>query len=150
LRKDDNPEVLKTRLHAYRGQTAPLIHYYRDKGLLRTVDGMAPVEDVAAAIEAIFAKRKHDSTGPATSANAGKHQEIRRKLAKRPRKAAPKTTTKVKKPAAKAAKTLAKKVAKKAVKTVAKTFKKTVKKAARSGKKGQKRRPAGAGRRASR
>jgi adenylate kinase len=40
LRKDDDPEVLKTRLDAYRRQTAPLIDYYREKGLLRAVDGM--------------------------------------------------------------------------------------------------------------
>ena len=55
LRKDDDPEVLKTRLEAYRRQTAPLIEYYRDKGLLRAVDGMAPVDDVTAAINWIFA-----------------------------------------------------------------------------------------------
>src|SRR4051812_9647604 len=41
LRPDDNPEVLKTRLDAYRRQTAPLIAYYREKGSLRAVDGMA-------------------------------------------------------------------------------------------------------------
>src|SRR6185436_11866284 len=55
LRKDDDPEVLKTRLEAYRRQTAPLIYYYRDKGLLRAVDGMAPIDDVTAAINWIFA-----------------------------------------------------------------------------------------------
>ena len=55
LRKDDDPEVLKTRLQAYRRQTAPLIEYYRDKGLLRAVDGMAAIDDVTAAINWIFA-----------------------------------------------------------------------------------------------
>ena len=54
LRKDDDPEVLKTRLDAYRRQTAPLIDYYRDKGLLRAVDGMAPIDEVTAAINWIF------------------------------------------------------------------------------------------------
>ena len=35
LRKDDDPQVLKTRLDAYRRQTAPLIEYYREKGLIK-------------------------------------------------------------------------------------------------------------------
>jgi adenylate kinase len=50
LRPDDNPEVLKQRLQAYEAQTAPLVDYYRGKGALRTVDGMASISDVAAAI----------------------------------------------------------------------------------------------------
>ena len=50
LRADDNPEVLKQRLTAYQAQTAPLVDYYRGKGALRTVDGMASISDVAAAI----------------------------------------------------------------------------------------------------
>src|SRR5437588_8242949 len=56
LRRDDDPEVLKTRLEAYRRQTAPLLHQYPRKNLLRVVDGMAPVDDVTAAIDWIFAK----------------------------------------------------------------------------------------------
>jgi adenylate kinase len=51
LREDDNPEVLHNRLQAYREQTAPLIAYYRQKGLLRSVNGMAPISDVTAAID---------------------------------------------------------------------------------------------------
>ena len=62
LRKDDDPEVLKTRLDAYRRQTAPLIHHYREKNLLRAVDGMAPVDEVTAAINWIFAKPKPQKT----------------------------------------------------------------------------------------
>src|SRR3954447_10101364 len=50
LRPDDNPEVLKQRLAAYPAQTAPLVHYYRGKGALRAVDGMASISDVAAAV----------------------------------------------------------------------------------------------------
>jgi adenylate kinase len=50
LRADDNPEVLKQRLAAYQAQTAPLIDYYRSKGSLRTVDGMASISDVSVAI----------------------------------------------------------------------------------------------------
>ncbi len=55
LREDDSPDVLHRRLVAYREQTAPLIAYYRDKRTLRTVDGMAPIETVAAQIERLLA-----------------------------------------------------------------------------------------------
>lgn len=50
-RPDDNPEALKKRLGVYREQTAPLIAFYDGKGLLRSVDGMAPVEEVTRQIE---------------------------------------------------------------------------------------------------
>lgn len=50
LRADDNPEILKQRLAAYGAQTAPLVTYYKGKGALRTVDGMASISDVAGAI----------------------------------------------------------------------------------------------------
>jgi adenylate kinase len=49
-RGDDNEEVLRKRLDVYREQTAPLVDYYRNKGLVKTVDGMQPVDDVTAAI----------------------------------------------------------------------------------------------------
>jgi adenylate kinase len=55
LRPDDNPEVLHRRLTAYREQTAPLIAYYRRHGVLRTVDGMAPIPEVAVQIEKMLA-----------------------------------------------------------------------------------------------
>jgi adenylate kinase len=51
VRPDDNPETLKTRLDAYRRQTSPLIDYYAGKGVLRVVDGMAPITEVGAAID---------------------------------------------------------------------------------------------------
>ena len=51
-RADDNPESFKTRLAAYRKQTAPLIDYYRRKGQLRSVDGMAGIDEVTRAIDA--------------------------------------------------------------------------------------------------
>jgi adenylate kinase len=51
LREDDNADVLHTRLKAYREQTAPLIAYYRQEGVLRTVNGMAPISEVTAAID---------------------------------------------------------------------------------------------------
>jgi hypothetical protein len=56
LRADDNPEVLKGRLAAYRAQTAPLAEYYASKGMLKTVDGMAPIDIVTAAINRILSQ----------------------------------------------------------------------------------------------
>ena len=50
MRADDNPETLKKRLAVYRQQTAPVADYYRQKGHLEAVDGMASKDQVAAAI----------------------------------------------------------------------------------------------------
>ena len=47
LRPDDNPDVLRRRLLAYRDQTAPLATYYQLQGVLQSVDGMAPVREVS-------------------------------------------------------------------------------------------------------
>ena len=55
VRADDNPDVLKGRLNAYRAQTAPLAGYYDAKGLLKAVDGMAPIGEVTAAIDRVLA-----------------------------------------------------------------------------------------------
>jgi adenylate kinase len=54
LRADDNAEALKKRLVAYRQLTAPLIGYYAGKGMLRTIDGMAPIEEVTKALIAVL------------------------------------------------------------------------------------------------
>ncbi|MBY0299247.1 MAG: adenylate kinase [Methylobacterium sp.] len=54
VRKDDTPEVFKTRLDAYRRQTAPLSAHYAGTGLLRTVDGMAPIDAVTGEIETLL------------------------------------------------------------------------------------------------
>jgi adenylate kinase len=54
LRPDDNPDVLHRRLLAYRDQTAPLVTYYRLQSVLRTVDGMATIDDVSRAIEKVL------------------------------------------------------------------------------------------------
>lgn len=51
-RADDNEEVLRKRLGVYQEQTAPLVAFYADKGLLKTVDGMDRVDQVTAAIRA--------------------------------------------------------------------------------------------------
>jgi adenylate kinase len=54
-RADDKAETVKARLEAYHRQTAPLLPYYRARGVLRTVDGMAEIEDVARQIEGVLA-----------------------------------------------------------------------------------------------
>jgi adenylate kinase len=64
LRADDNAEVLRQRLEAYRAQTAPLVDYYRKLGALRSVNGMAPIPEVTAAI---------DKALPAEPAGRGAH-----------------------------------------------------------------------------
>jgi adenylate kinase len=56
VRKDDNPEVFKTRLDAYRNQTAPLSAYYERTGMLKTVDGMKPIDEVTQAIKEILGR----------------------------------------------------------------------------------------------
>lgn len=56
VRKDDNPEVFKTRLDAYRTQTAPLSAYYAGRGNLKTVDGMKPIDEVTEAIKTILGR----------------------------------------------------------------------------------------------
>lgn len=56
VRKDDNPDVFKTRLEAYRTQTAPLSAYYQTRGALKTVDGMRPIDEVTEAIRGILGR----------------------------------------------------------------------------------------------
>ena len=56
VRKDDNPDVFRTRLEAYKAQTAPLSAYYAEKGALRTVDGMRPIDEVSNELKAILGR----------------------------------------------------------------------------------------------
>ncbi|HEX2113990.1 MAG TPA: adenylate kinase [Alphaproteobacteria bacterium] len=60
-RADDNAETMTARLKAYHAQTAPILPYYRDKGVLRSVDGMAPIDAVTKAIMAILGPAKSQS-----------------------------------------------------------------------------------------
>jgi len=53
-RGDDQEEVIRERLRVYREKTAPLIGYYRERGLLREIDGNRPIEDVTAAMLGLF------------------------------------------------------------------------------------------------
>ena len=55
-RKDDNAETVKARLVAYRQQTAPILPYYKAKGLLHRVDGMAELDQVTKEIEAVLSR----------------------------------------------------------------------------------------------
>ncbi|MGB6808670.1 MAG: adenylate kinase, partial [Pseudolabrys sp.] len=50
VRPDDNPEVLKGRLSAYKAQTAPLVDYYAGKGMLKSVNGMVAIDAVTGAV----------------------------------------------------------------------------------------------------
>ncbi len=50
LRDDDKPETVQKRLSVYHGQTAPLLEFYRSRGVLKTVDGTLPMEEVFASI----------------------------------------------------------------------------------------------------
>jgi len=96
LRDDDDPQVLHRRLAAYREQTEPLVAYYKLQGVLRTVDGMAPIPDVTAAIDReltkalaskpapFFAQRARPAAKKAPE-GAGKKPAARR--AAKPRKA---------------------------------------------------------------
>lgn len=60
-RADDRPETVQARLEAYRRQTAPILPYYAAQGVLRQVDGMAPIDRVAEQIERIL---KNPGTPP--------------------------------------------------------------------------------------
>jgi adenylate kinase len=53
-RADDNAETVKARLVAYRKQTAPILPYYKAKGLLHSVDGMADMSEVARQIDRVL------------------------------------------------------------------------------------------------
>jgi adenylate kinase len=115
VRADDNPEVLKGRLAAYRTQTAPLADYYAHKGMLKAVDGMAPVNDVTVALGAILSPAK--AKKPVSKA-----------------KSAPKATKKVKaktKPKTKSAARKAAKTKSKGKKTATKAKKATTRTSAR-------------------
>ena len=53
-RPDDNADTMRTRLHAYYKDTAPLVGYYYAKDMLRRVDGMGEIDDVADGITEVI------------------------------------------------------------------------------------------------
>jgi len=83
LRADDDPDVLRRRVEAYREQTAPLVDYYRLEGALKSVDGMAPIPEVASAID-----RALDGASKGGKATQSKSQAAAKKTESR--KSAPK------------------------------------------------------------
>src|SRR4029078_13557655 len=80
-RPDDNEQTVRTRMAEYRAKTAPILPYYAAKGLVRSVDGMASVEAVAAQIDAIL-------DGEANLRHCERSEAIQRGL---PRRSAPVT-----------------------------------------------------------
>ena len=53
-RADDEPDTMRSRLKAYHNQTEPLIDFYKRQGKLKTVDGMAAIEEVARQIDGVL------------------------------------------------------------------------------------------------
>jgi adenylate kinase len=53
-RKDDNEQTVRTRMAEYRAKTQPILPFYEARGLVRRVNGMASVDEVAAEIDAIL------------------------------------------------------------------------------------------------
>jgi adenylate kinase len=141
LRDDDNPEVLHRRLVAFRDQTAPLVAYYQLQGVLRSVDGMAPIPEVTAAIEKALSEppAAKPPAKPATKP-AAKPKRTGKPASKPAAKPLAKPTAKLKrakKPAAGKAK--AARVGKKSAKPAAKARRRVAapKKAARARKRGK-------------
>jgi adenylate kinase len=58
VRPDDDPETFKKRLAVYKAETAPILPYYESQGKIRRVDGMKPIDEVTAQIDAILSGGK--------------------------------------------------------------------------------------------
>ena len=54
-REDDRAEAVHKRMQVYRSQTAPILPYYRERGILKSVDGMAEIDEVARQIDGVLA-----------------------------------------------------------------------------------------------
>lgn len=121
LRPDDNPDVLKKRLGAYRELTAPLVTYYQGQEVLGSIDGMASIDSVADAIDEVLSSSSKAKAKPAHRKNSS------RKVAKKAPTAAKSKAAKPKAAKAKKAKTkTAKTKTAKAKAAKAKTGKKAV------------------------
>jgi adenylate kinase len=90
VRADDNAEALKKRLVAYRAQTAPLTDHYARTGQLKTIDGMAPIDEVTVAIDALIkparssrARAKSQAGRRASGGRSAKAKTARGRAAKR-------------------------------------------------------------------
>ncbi len=94
LRADDNPDVLRGRLAAYRAQTAPLTDHYASKGMLKAVDGMAAIDDVTEAINRLLSQAMPPRRKPGRAKSKGAQVSRGRKghpTARRAKSKAPKT-----------------------------------------------------------
>jgi adenylate kinase len=119
VRADDTPEVLTKRLHNYRTQTEPLIHYYADQRKLMTVDGMMTIEEVTSEIlrilDAIVAGQSQTKSKASRNKAAPAKRAGVKKVVKKTAKKAPKAKAAAK--GGKSARTAPKKAAKGARKT---------------------------------
>jgi adenylate kinase len=140
LRADDDPDVLKRRVEAYREQTAPLVDYYRWQGNLKSVDGMASIQDVARAIDRALKAEPPAKAKPKKAAEpAPKKAKSGTKPGTKPAKV-PKPKVVARKATAKASKPAARSRPKTAVKAPRKAASKTAgnrKTAGRAGKRGR-------------
>ena len=134
LRDDDNAEALRRRLVAFREQTAPLIAYYQLQGVLRTVDGMAPIPDVTEAIDKVMSAEAQPAKGaqPAKRAKAATGPKAPKAV---PAARAPRVKARGAAKARRAAKTVKPRTARKPVSKIGK-------KSAKSAPAGRKLRPA--------
>lgn len=53
-RADDNAETVRARLQAYHEQTAPILSYYKEKGTMKSVEGMATIDEVTEQLNAVL------------------------------------------------------------------------------------------------
>ena len=53
-RPDDNEETVRHRMEVYRSETAPILPYYEEQGLVARVDGMGSIEEVSSSIDALL------------------------------------------------------------------------------------------------
>ncbi len=144
VRSDDNPDVLRGRLAAYRVQTAPLVDYYSARGVLRSVDGMAPIDEVSGALDSLLIPSRAAGAPSAGGARSGPKAPAaagRGKAAKR-RTSAKKTAKKSTKNRAgkKPIRKKAKKAAAKRAKSISKSGS-TARRGPSAGAKGAKKRP---------
>jgi adenylate kinase len=124
LRTDDDPEKLKRRVEIYHEQTAPLIDYYRLEGFLKSVDGMAPIPEVASAIDRVLDGASQGRSKAAARRPTEKKAAPKNAVGKTAEKAAKKAG---KKAAADKARTSVKKATKIARKAPAKAAKRSAK-----------------------
>ena len=102
VRADDDPEILKQRLSAYRAQTAPLVDHYRGRSLLRSVDGMATIDAVSEAIGRVLAQApagagSRKAAGPSVKPRAARPKGAKARRASQGKRKRPVRTAKTKK-----------------------------------------------------